>query len=183
MNEISPNNNKAQAVPEVEMKRLRWLLMLTSILYVLGIFLPMITVTKFIIVKNSFSVMSGVLELLLNGQVLLFVVVAGFSVVLPIMKIWVLFKLLSPKNPHNSKTQRYLHLMHEYGRWAMLDVMVVAVLIVTVKLGMIASIEVHFGLFVFGAAVLLMMLITNKVVRLTNNLAGFAQVRSVKSAD
>lgn len=183
MKEISVNNNQAQAVPEGEMKRLRWLLMLTSILYVLGIFLPLITVTKFIIVKSSFSVMSGVLELLLNGQVLLFVVVAGFSVVLPIMKIWVLFKLLSTKNFDNSKTHRYLHLMHEYGRWAMLDVMVVAVLIVTVKLGVIASIEVQFGLFVFGAAVLLMMLITNKVVRLTNNPAAIAQVRSVKSAD
>ena len=57
--------------------------------------------------------------------------------------------------------------MHEYGRWAMLDVMVVAVLIVTVKLGAIASIQVHYGLYVFGAAVMLIMLITHRVVKLT----------------
>jgi len=60
-----------------------------------------------------------------------------------------------------------MHLMHEYGRWAMLDVMVVAVLIVTVKLGAVASIEVHYGLYVFGTAVLLLMLITKWVVHLT----------------
>ena len=64
--------------------------------------------------------------------------------------------------------KRYLHLMHEYGRWAMLDVMVVAVLIVTVKLGAIASVQVHYGLFVFGTAVVLIMLITKQVVHLTN---------------
>ena len=54
--------------------------------------------------------------------------------------------------------------MHDYGRWAMLDVMVVAMLIVTVKLGAIASIQIHPGLYVFGAAVLLIMLITQLTV-------------------
>jgi paraquat-inducible protein A len=54
--------------------------------------------------------------------------------------------------------------MHEYGRWAMLDVMVVAVLIVTVKLGALASIEIHNGLYIFGLAVVLIMFITQQVV-------------------
>ena len=56
--------------------------------------------------------------------------------------------------------------MHEYGRWAMLDVMVVAVLIVTVKLGALASIEIHPGLYIFGTAVLLIMFATQQVVSL-----------------
>jgi paraquat-inducible protein A len=46
----------------------------------------------------------------------------------------------------------------------MLDVMVVAMLIVTVKLGAIASIQIHPGLYVFGAAVLLIMLTTQLAV-------------------
>jgi paraquat-inducible protein A len=48
----------------------------------------------------------------------------------------------------------------------MLDVMVVAMLIVSVKLGAIASIQIHTGLYVFGGAVLLIMLITHQVVKL-----------------
>ena len=80
--------------------------------------------------------------------------------------------LLMTDRTDNSKTKRYLHLMHDYGRWAMLDVMVVAVLIVTVKLGAIASIKVHLGLYVFGAAALLIMLITHKVVHLANKSSG-----------
>ena len=167
MNDIFPNDTDPIDMPVTAAKRMRWLLILAAGLFLLGICLPMITISKFILVTNSFSVISGVLELLGNGQVLLFAVVAGFSIVLPILKIGVLFKLLSAGSFQTPNMKRYLHLMHEYGRWAMLDVMVVAVLIVTVKLDAIASIEVHGGLYVFGASVLLIMLITNKVVRLT----------------
>ncbi len=167
MNDISPDDADLIGIPEAEAKRMRWLLILAAGLFLLGICLPMITISKFIVVTNSFSVISGVLELLSNGQVLLFAVVAGFSIVLPMLKIGVLFKLLSAGSFQTRKMKRYLHLMHEYGRWAMLDVMVVAVLIVTVKLDAIASIEVHGGLYVFGSSVLLIMLITNKVVQLT----------------
>ncbi|MEH6651106.1 MAG: paraquat-inducible protein A [Motiliproteus sp.] len=156
------------AIPENKAKPLRWLLVMASLLFIIGSLLPMISMSKFYFVESSFSVVSGVIELLRNGQILLFLIVSGFSIVLPIMKIAVLFKLLTNNETNNPSTQRYLNLMHEYGRWAMLDVMVVAVLIVTVKLGAIASVDVHFGLFVFGAGVLLMMLITNKVVRYTS---------------
>lgn len=168
MNESVTIKNQLQVIPERNVKQLRWGLLLATGFFATGIFLPMITISKFIVVNNSFSVVSGALELFSDGQLLLFLLVVGFSIVLPIMKITVLFKLLSLIEPNDPKTRRYLHLMHDYGRWAMLDVMVVAVLIVTVKLGAIASIEVHFGLFVFGAAVLLIMLITNRIVRLTS---------------
>lgn len=168
MNEESPNKAQPSLIPEQKAKKLLWLLMLAAFLFVLGIMLPMITISKFIIVESSFSVISGVIELSLNGQILLSIVVAGFSIILPIMKIGVLFKLLSQKEMNTPDIKRYLHLMHEYGRWAMLDVMVVAVLIVTVKLGAIASVQVHYGLFVFGTAVVLIMLITKQVVHLTN---------------
>ena len=162
------NKYNSPIIPEKVATMLFWLLILATLLFMFGIILPMITVSKFILIKTSFSIISGVIELFRNGQFILSIVVASFSIVLPVMKIGVLFKLLTEKEINNPKIKRYLHLMHEYGRWAMLDVMVVAVLIVTVKLGAIASIEVHYGLYVFGAAVMLIMFITNKVVRLTD---------------
>ena len=116
MSDLPENDDQPLAMPRGNASRLRWLLFLATLLFVLGIFLPMITISKFIIISNSFSVVSGVLELLRNGQVLLFIVAAGFSIVLPIMKIMVLFKLLSKKAINSPKTKRHLHLMHEYGR-------------------------------------------------------------------
>jgi paraquat-inducible protein A len=58
--------------------------------------------------------------------------------------------------------------MHDYGRWAMLDVMVVAVLIVASKLSVLASVEVHVGLYVFGLSVILVMLLTQSAIKLTD---------------
>ena len=129
---------------------LLFLLALSTGLLIAGLILPMMTITKLLMFSNSFSVLTGVYELWQNGHFMLFAIVAGFSIVMPFLKIAVLFKLVLHRQRHSLTFDHLLHLMHEYGRWAMLDVMVVAVLIVTVKLGAIASIEVHSGLFVFG---------------------------------
>jgi paraquat-inducible protein A len=57
--------------------------------------------------------------------------------------------------------------MHLLGKWSMLDVFVVAVLVVTVKLGAMASVEARYGIYAFTAAVFLTMYITSRVVALT----------------
>lgn len=161
------NRDDILNIPQRQARLLRLLLLLTVPLFVLGIFLPMITLTKLVFFENSFSVVSGIMQLFKNGQYPLFTVVVVFSVMLPTMKMVVLYLILTHRSHHRPTIERYLNLMHEYGRWAMLDVMVVAVLIVTVKLGAVASIEVHAGLYVFGAAVLSIMYITHRIVRLT----------------
>ncbi len=148
---------------------LRWLLVISSALLVAGLFLPMLTITQLIVISNEFSVISGIIELWKAGQYILFVVIGCFSVLIPLAKIGLLFKLLQADDKPHPIKMKLLRLMHAYGRWAMLDVMVVAMLIVTVKMGAIASIEIHPGLYVFGAAVLLIMLTTQSTVRLLEN--------------
>jgi paraquat-inducible protein A len=145
---------------------LRWLLVVSTLLLITGFFTPMLTLTKFMLFSNSFSIMTGIWQLLLDGKIFLFILITCFSIILPLAKIILLFNLLCPKITHPDRWKKQLNLMHDYGRWAMLDVMVVAILIVTVKLGAIASIKVHIGLYVFGLAVLLIMFITQQVVSL-----------------
>lgn len=145
---------------------LRWLLLITSILLLVGFFVPMLTLTKLIVVTHSFSIVTGVWQLLQEGHLFLFILVTGFSIILPIIKIILLFNLLHPNTHSPERRKKLLHLMHDYGRWAMLDVMVVALLIVSVKLGALASIQIHSGLYIFGTAVLLIMFITHQVVAL-----------------
>lgn len=148
---------------------LRILLSLSSILLLIGFFAPMLSMHKFYFFESSFSVMGGVISLVEEGQLFIGLVVLLFSVVVPVAKIAFLFKvLINTAEQVTLRQQHYLALMHEYGRWAMLDVLVVAVLIVTVKLGAVASIEVHWGLYVFGLAVVLIMFITHKVTRFFN---------------
>ncbi len=145
----------------------RWLLVLLTLaclLLLTGLFLPMLTLTKFLIIANSFSIMSGLMVLYQQGQWLIFIAIGIFSVILPLLKVGLLFLLLIHGEVRSPSYAKLLKLMHDYGRWAMLDVMVVAVMIVTVKLGVVAQIEIHPGLYIFGSAVLLIMYITHRVV-------------------
>lgn len=48
------------------------------------------------------------------------------------------------------------------GKWSMADVFVVAVIAATVKMGMLATVQVHIGLLVFGFAVLTSMVLAHK---------------------
>lgn len=132
---------------------------------IIGLISPMMTMSKFYFFENSFSVFGGIMQLFKEGQWLLALLVLAFSVLLPFLKLFLLFLI---SNPHGATIQnrfKYIQLMHDYGRWAMLDVMVVAVLIVTVKLGAVASVEVHWGLYVFAAAVGLIMYLTHEAAK------------------
>jgi paraquat-inducible protein A len=156
-------------IPRHSARWLTLLLALTTLLLLSGLFLPMLTLTKFLIIANSFSIISGLVELYQRGQWFIFTLVGLFSVVLPLLKIGLLFLLLSHREIRSPRYARLLKLMHDYGRWAMLDVMVVAVMIVTVKLGVVAQIKIHPGLYLFGAAVILIMFITHRVVSYSNH--------------
>ena len=137
------------------------LLVIASVLLLVGICTPIMTIKTLVFMRHSFSILSGIVDLLREGKILLFIVIGLFSVALPLVKLGFLYALLMGHIRHSQKTQQYLTMLHDFGRWAMLDVMVVAILIVAVKLGAMASVEVHYGLYVFSAAVLLIMGITH----------------------
>ena len=147
--------------------QLRYLIGVAALLLAVGLVAPIATLTKFILVENTFSVLSGVVALFREGQFFLFLLIAGFSVVLPILKLGVLYRLVSRSDAMREKTRRLLHWMHLYGKWSMLDVFVVAVLVVSVKLGAIANVEMRYGLYAFAASVLLTMFITATIVSLS----------------
>ena len=152
--------------------QVRWLLVLLLLacgLLGAGLTMPVMTITSLVFFSDSFSILLGITGLWKEGHILMFLLVGIFSILLPIMKLGILFRILLARRVESRYLEKLLQLMHDYGRWAMLDVMVVAVLIVTVKLGAIASVEVHIGLYLFGLAVLLIMFITQRIVKLTQN--------------
>lgn len=148
-----------------------------SALLLVGLVSPIITLSKFVLVQNTFSVLSGAIELLTEGQVFLFLVITGFSIVLPVLKLRVLYRLVSKSEIAKEKIRKQLHWMHLYGKWSMLDVFVVAVLVAAVKLGAVADVEMRFGLYAFAASVLLTMFITSRIVGLTGHSSPGADAR------
>jgi paraquat-inducible protein A len=58
------------------------------------------------------------------------------------------------------RREKMLHWLGILGKWSMLDVLVVAILIVLVKLGPLAKVEPQKGVYVFALAILLSMITT-----------------------
>lgn len=142
-----------------------WLALVAGLLLLVGMVTPLLTLTRFWMFDEQISILTGIAKLWQQGQYLLFLLIFFFSVILPLIKLALLARLLSLSGHVGERIKRILYLIHEYGRWAMLDVMVVAMLIVTVKLGVIVSVQVHYGLYLFAAGVLLTMLVTRQTVR------------------
>ena len=143
---------------------IRTALVLAALLFAAGLVMPIATIEQFFIFDSTFSVVSGLMELLTGDQVALFVLVFGFSVVLPILKVSVLLRVVFSGHLDDGRIRRWIGLIHHYGRWSMLDVFVVAMLVVAVKLAAIADIETHPGLYLFSAGILLIMAITARVI-------------------
>jgi len=151
-------------------KTIQLLLVITLLLFIAGVSLPILTITKLLVVSNEVSIVTGLLQLFEEQQYFIFVVIFLFSIVLPLLKLYYLFLLSAKKAVDNQAYSKYLHLMHRYGRWSMLDVFVIAILIMTVKLGALASVEIELGMFYFTTAVILLMIITSVMVKLESKL-------------
>ncbi len=140
------------------------MVIVNTILFIYGVFAPMITLKKFILFENTFSIISGITTLLQEGKIFLFLIITIFSLILPIAKLGIIFLTLKQNNKANLK--RYLHLMHQYGKWSMLDVFVVGIMVVVIKIKGMVNVEIHYGFYLFTSAVLMTMVLTTLVSRL-----------------
>jgi len=135
-------------------------LMLLSSLVLLGfgVFMPALTVEKFYIFDSTKSVAGAIAALFTQGHILLGLVVATFSLVFPLAKLILSFRIWVARDPSSPGVQRALRWTVKLGRWSMLDVFMAALVVGILTLGMVASVEAHVGLYIFGGAIVLAML-------------------------
>lgn len=141
---------------------LNLLLASAALAFGVGIWAPMLTLTRLVFLENTFSVLSGIQQLYLEGEYPLFVILGLFTLVLPVMKLTL---LAWAWNRPWSANRRWLRWLDVLGKWSMLDVFVVAVLIASVQLGPVATIQLHYGLYLFAASVIMMMIASHVVYR------------------
>ena len=119
-----------------------WLLWAALILLIVGLFAPMMTLKKFFFLQHEVSIYMGLIGLFDEGHYGLFFVIFIFSICFPLAKIFSLaFVWYGESTEERRKT--LLHRIEALGRWSMLDVFVVALLVVTIKLGLFANVEIH----------------------------------------
>lgn len=131
-------------------------LVVASVLLGIGLFSPIVYLRRGI-TSESYSVLTGITDLASGGNLLLAVIIAAFSVAFPIVKLaWLARILFRPATA--AQREQSLRVLAALGRWSMLDVFVIAILVGSVRLGVLSEGEPRPGLYVFGAAILLSMI-------------------------
>ena len=141
---------------------------LATVVLVAGLSLPILTVEKTVFWRhweNHYSVFVGVMELAKSGDWLLAVILFFFSMVFPFAKLLSLTTLWY-RRMSGAERAKTLHWLNLLGKWSMLDVFVVAILIVAAKLRDLTQVQPRIGIYLFGLAIILSMLATTHVERL-----------------
>lgn len=138
-------------------------------LLVSGAVLPMFTFTKFYFFDDTFSLLRGIWYLQEQGEWFLFVLISLFSIALPLYKLALLWRMVDRLAGTRDLPARKVRQLVVLGKWSMLDVFVVALLVVTLKIDAIAKVTVHEGLYLFACGVIGSMALTHWVIRLSES--------------
>jgi paraquat-inducible protein A len=102
---------------------------------------------------TTFSVIRGIGSLLSEGKYGISLVLFVFSILFPVVKLSVIWMVLYELISHEGKVPK---LLERLGKYSMIDVFVMALLILAIKgLPGGSQISLRWGLVVFGAAALL----------------------------
>ena len=138
-----------------------WALLITAaILYIPANLLPIMTVNSLGQGAPS-TIMSGVIELVQHGMFPIAAVVFIASILVPTLKLVGIALLLFSVQRHQPLSARQRIIMYRFiefiGRWSMLDIFVIAILVAVVNFGRLASIEANLGAVAFASVVILTM--------------------------
>ena len=106
--------------------------------------------------QRVFSLIGGIIELFDRGNWFIGAILLVFSVVFPFAKLIALLAATSALTRLSPKARHRLHHMAVLtGKYSLLDLLVVAIMIVLVKFDGIAEVRALPGTFLFGVAILL----------------------------
>ncbi len=140
------------------------LLLASAILYIPANVLPIMSFTSFGVTRTD-TIFSGVVALIQEGSWWAAIVVFVASIIVPIAKLVVLTYLLwAVKRGVSMETRQQQNLFRAIelvGRWSMVDVFVVTLLVALVQFGLFGHVEPHGAIVAFGGVVVLTMFATH----------------------
>jgi paraquat-inducible protein A len=136
------------------------LVLLAAVLYIPANLLP-VMVTRTLLDDENDTIMSGVLVLLQSGSWPIAVLVFIASIDVPLLKILALCVVLFSAWRHSPERRlqrsELFRVIEFIGRWSMLDVYAISLLVTLVQIRTLALVSVGWGALAFGAVVVLTM--------------------------
>jgi paraquat-inducible protein A len=163
---VGPHPNSLAARARGPDRLLGWVVLFAGVLLVLGWTLPIMTVEKLWFLSERVSILQGALELWRHGDLFLCAVIVIFSVAFPLLKLGLALFLWYQADTGGALLVRALGWIEQLGRWSMLDVFVVALLVVAIQASLISDVAMHAGIYVFTAAVVVSILAVQRMTAL-----------------
>ena len=139
-----------------------WALMISAgLLYLPANLLPVLDVESSVKGTQKSTIISGVIQFWQDGDYPVAIIIFTASVLIPILKVIALVWLCIAARrgtTHPVGTTRLYRVTEFIGRWSMVDVFVVAILVGVVQLGAVMSIRPGAGVLAFAGVVILTML-------------------------
>ena len=137
------------------------LLLTSCILYIPANLYPIMITEQFGTAEGS-TILGGVILLIHHGAIPVALVIFLFSVMVPVGKLMAMFYLVWTVKRHSPVSARQRTTMYQItefvGKWSMVDVFVVAILVALVHLGGLLSIRPGIAALCFAGVVIVTML-------------------------
>ena len=132
-------------------------------LTLIGGLLPAFQTDELLSAEKDWSILGGAIALLSSDQPWIGVLLLGYSVALPMIKLLCLAVMVL--RPLRTRTlERLSSWLSFLGKWSMLDVFAVSGAIAAANLGILSEVTALPGIYVFAGGILLSMLVTLAIV-------------------
>ena len=125
---------------------------------VLGVTQPAIQLTKLYLWTDQHSILSAIYALYLDNEYFLAGLIFLFSVVIPSLKLIYLLVVSTLATPHPSMRERAVERLESLGKWSMMDVLVLALMVFYINASAIADATALPGVYLYTASVFLTMM-------------------------
>ncbi len=144
------------------------LLSASLVLLAQGLTMPALQITAFIFWRNEFSIIENIQRLYEGDHRPAAIALALCSVVYPVGKITLLFAMWLIPAPARWR-RGCVRLLRLLGRWSMLDVLAITALVVGSRSIFMVDAQALTGIYVYAAAIFILMLVTMLMDRLARN--------------
>lgn len=132
-------------------------LLAALVLLPVGVVLPLMTVETVFFFGDEFSILDSLIALLDAGEILLFVLLGVFGLLLPAGRLLFAALLWCRLPADDARSRALAAAVATLGKWSMLEVLVLAIAIVSTKLSLLGEAHTNPGIYFFTGAVLCQM--------------------------
>ncbi|WP_120497581.1 paraquat-inducible protein A [Kiloniella sp. EL199] len=131
-----------------------FLLLVALVTLFAGLTIPILRVEKFFLFEDLISISGAISQLVQSGEYLIAVIILLFSVIFPTIKILVADYIWRARSVGHKSVKRAVKLIDLLGKWSMLDVFIVGMIVISAKSSGMASATSQPGMYYFGASVI-----------------------------